>query len=45
MYSYSFIVASRYALPISAVPQTFMLFNFARNTDSLRDLAETTPEC
>ena len=42
MHSFSFVVASRYALPISA-PQTFMLFNFAR-IDSLQDLVETTPE-
>ena len=43
MYSYSFVVASRYTLPISAA-QTFMLFNLARNIDSLSDLVETTPE-
>ena len=43
MYSFSFVVASRYALPIS-VPQTSMLFNLARNIDSLRDLVETTPQ-
>ena len=43
IYSFSFVVASRYALPISA-PQTFMLFCLARNIDSLKDLVETTPE-
>ena len=43
MYSFSFVVASRYALPISA-PQISLLFSFARTIDSLRDLVETTPE-
>ena len=43
MYSFSVVVASRYALPITA-PQTFMLFNMARNIDSLMDLVELTPE-
>ena len=43
MYNSSVVVASRYALPMSA-PQTSMLFNLARNIDSLKDLVETTPE-
>ena len=43
MYNFSFVVAYRYALPMSA-SQTFMLFNLARNIDSLKDLVETTPE-
>ena len=43
MYSLSFVVASRYELPISA-PQTSMLFNLAGNIDSLKDLVETTLE-
>ena len=48
MYSFSLVVASRHALPISAPPPppppTFLLFDLARNIDSLRDLVETTPE-
>ena len=43
MYNYSFVGASRYAFPMSA-PQTSMLFNLARNIDSLKDLIEATPE-
>ena len=41
MYSFSYVEASRYALPIS-VAHTFMLLSLARNMDSLRDLVETT---
>ena len=43
MFSFSFVVASRYALPISAT-QTFMLFYLDRNLISLSYLVETTPE-
>ena len=43
IYNFSFVVASRYALSMPA-HQTFMLFNLARNIDSLKDLVETTPE-
>ena len=37
------VIASRYALPISAA-QTFILLSSARNMDSLKDLVEATPE-
>ena len=43
MYNFSFVLASSYALPISA-PQTYMLFNLDRNIDSHKDLVETTLE-
>ena len=43
MYNFSYVVASRYGLQMSA-PQTFMSFNLARNIDSLKDLVEITPE-
>ena len=43
MYNFSFVVASRYALPISA-PHTSILFSLARHMTNLKDLMETTPE-
>ena len=42
MYNFSFMVASGYALPMSA-PQTSILFKSARNIDSLKDFVEATP--
>ena len=43
MYNFSFVLASRYTLPISAA-QAFILLSLARNMVDLRDLVETTPE-
>ena len=42
-YNFSFMVASSYALPISAA-QTIILLSLARNVVNLKDLVETTPE-